>query len=160
MHYDERPMKPLRIDQVVPSFSIGDAIGNDALALRQILRRRGVTSEIFTRAGHADLRHESRPWADYAAVDARGNVCLLHFSIGTPVAEDFRRLRARRVLIYHNITPPEYARGVNPMMERECLLGREQLRGLAGCTELGIADSEFNRLELVEAGFAPTAVVP
>src|SRR5512137_1209715 len=129
-------MTSFRIDQAVPSFSIGDAIGNDALALRAALRRRGVTSEIFTRSGHADLRRESRPWSEYASVDAPGNVCLFHFSIGTPVAEDFRHLRARRALIYHNITPPEFARGISPLMEHECRLGREQLRRLAGCTEL------------------------
>jgi glycosyltransferase involved in cell wall biosynthesis len=160
MHYDGPRMSAFRIDQAVPSFSIGDAIGNDALALREILRRRGVTSEIFTRAGHPALERESRPWSAYAGVDAPGNVCLFHFSIGTPVAEDFRHLRARRVLIYHNITPPEFASGVNPMMERECRLGREQLRRLAGCTELGITVSEYNRRELEEAGFARTAVVP
>jgi glycosyltransferase involved in cell wall biosynthesis len=153
-------MKALRIDQAVPMFSIGDAIGNDALALRGILRRRGVTSEIFVRAAHASLQRESRPWPEYAQVDAPGNVCLFHFSIGTPVAEDFRHLRSRRVLIYHNITPPEFARGVNPMMERECRLGREQLRRLAGSTELGLTPSEYNRRELEEAGFSPTAVLP
>ena len=153
-------MKPVRIDQAVPSFSIGDAIGNHALALREILRRRGVTSEIFARARHADLRGESRPWAEYAAVDEPGNVCLFHFSIGTPVAEDFQHLRARRVLIYHNITPPAFARGISSQMEHECRLGREQLRTLAGCTELGITVSEYNRRELEDAGFASTAVIP
>ncbi|HWR97842.1 MAG TPA: glycosyltransferase family 4 protein [Candidatus Methanoperedens sp.] len=153
-------MTSFRIDQVVPSFTVGDAIGNDALALREILRRRGVTSEIFVRAAHASLRDESRPWSEYAAVDAPGNVCLLHFSIGTPLADEFARLRAHRALIYHNITPPALARGVNPLMEHECRLGREQLRRLAACTELGIGVSEYNRRELEEAGFASTAVIP
>ena len=160
MHYDIRRMTNVRIDQVVPSFSIGDAIGNDALALREILRRRGVVSEIFVRRAHADLERESRPWTEYASVDAPGNACLFHFSIGTPIAEDFPRLRARRVLVYHNITPPEYAHGVNPVMEHECRLGREQLRRIAASAELGIADSEYNRRELEAAGCVQTAVIP
>src|SRR5512133_3172960 len=101
-----------RIDQAVPAFSVGDAIGNDVLALRALLRGWGVASEIFARAAHPSLQGEARPWRDYAAHDAPGNVCLFHFSIGTPMAEDFARLRSRRVLIYHNITPPEFARGV------------------------------------------------
>jgi glycosyltransferase involved in cell wall biosynthesis len=153
-------MKPFRIAQAVPSFSVGDAIGNDALALRESLRRRGVTSEIFARAVHPDLRHESRPWPEYAGVDAPGNVCLFHFSIGTPLADEFPHVSARRVLVYHNITPPAFARGISPAMEHECSLGREQLRRLAACTELAITVSEYNRRELEEAGFARTAVVP
>jgi glycosyltransferase involved in cell wall biosynthesis len=153
-------MTTFRIDQAVPTFSVGDAIGNHALALRAILRGRGVTSEIFARAHHPHLKCESRPWSEYASVDAPGNVCLFHFSIGTPVTEDFRWLRARRAIVYHNITPPEFARGISPQMEHECRLGREQLRTLAGCTELAITVSEFNRRELEAAGFAATAVVP
>ncbi len=153
-------MTTIRIDQAVPAFSRGDAIGNDALALRAMLRRRGVVSEIFAGAVHHSLQREARPWSEYAAVDAPGNVCLLHFSIGTPLAGDFARLRSRRVLVYHNITPPEFARGISPRVERDCRAGREQLRWLAGQTELGIGDSAYNRQELDELGFARTAVLP
>jgi glycosyltransferase involved in cell wall biosynthesis len=153
-------MRAFRIDQVVPSFARGDAIGNHALALRALLRRRGVTSEIFTRRVHEGTRDESRPWTEYAGIDAPGNVCILHFSIGTPLADEFVRLRSRRAVIYHNITPPAFARGVSPLMEYECRLGREQLRRLAGSTELAVTVSEYNRRELEEAGFGTTAVVP
>lgn len=153
-------MTASRIDQVVPSFTVGDAVGNHALALREILRRRGLTSEIFARHVHERLAGEARPWTEYEGVDAPGNVCILHFSIGTALAEEFRRLRARRALVYHNITPPEFARGISPLLEHECRLGREQLRRLAGCTELAITVSAYNRRELEEAGFRSTAVVP
>jgi glycosyltransferase involved in cell wall biosynthesis len=149
-----------RIDQALPNFSYGDAIGNHVLALRALLRRTGAVSEIFAMATHPRVRDESRLWRDYAAVDDPGNVCIFHFSIGTPMASAFRRLRSRRVLIYHNVTPPEFARGVNCRMERECRLGREQLRTLAGSTELAIGVSEYNRLELAGLGFSPTAVLP
>ena len=149
-----------RIDQALPNFSYGDAIGNHVLALRALLRRTGAASEIFSMASHPRVRAEAREWREYAATDAPGNICIFHFSIGTPMAAAFRRLRSRRVLIYHNVTPPEFARGVNRRMERECRTGREQLRTLAGCTELAIGVSEYNRRELVETGFSPTAVLP
>jgi glycosyltransferase involved in cell wall biosynthesis len=149
-----------RIDQVLPNFSYGDAIGDHVLALRALLRRTGAPSEIFSLAAHPRVRAESREWREYAAADAPGNICILHFSIGTPLATAFRRLRSRRVLIYHNVTPPEFARGVNRRMERECRAGREQLRTLAAGTELAIGVSEYNRRELVDMGFSPTAVLP
>jgi glycosyltransferase involved in cell wall biosynthesis len=149
-----------RIDQALPSFSYGDAIGNHVLALRALLRRGGFASEIFALACHPRVRAEARDWREHAAVDAPGNVCLLHFSIGTSMASGFTRLRSRRVLIYHNVTPAEFARGVNRRMERECRMGREQLRTLARGTELAIGVSEFNRRELEEMGFSRTDVLP
>jgi glycosyltransferase involved in cell wall biosynthesis len=149
-----------RVDQVLPTFGYGDAIGNHVLALRALLRRAGFVSEVFAQAVHERLRAEARDWREYAAVDAPGNVCLFHFSIGTPLATAFTRLRARRVLIYHNVTPARFAHGVNRRMERECRMGREQLRALAAGTELAIGVSEYNRRELEELGFADTAVLP
>ena len=149
-----------RIDQALPTFSYGDAIGNHVLALRALLRRGGAVSEIFALACHPLVRAEARDWREHARVDAPENVCILHYSIGTPLARDFARRRARRVLVYHNVTPAEFARGVNPRMERECLLGREQLAELAGGTDLAIGVSEYNRRELEELGFRATAALP
>jgi glycosyltransferase involved in cell wall biosynthesis len=76
------------------------------------------------------------------------------------MARVFARLRSRKVLVYHNVTPPEFARGASRRLERECRAGREQLRELAGCTDLALAVSEYNRRELEELGFARTAVLP
>ena len=45
-------------------------------------------------------------------------------------------------------------------MVRICTLGREQLGSLAGHVDLGLADSEFNRLELEALGFRRTGVLP
>jgi len=116
-----------RIDQALPAFSYGDAIGNHALALRECLRRGGAASDIFAMSVHPRVRAEARAWREYGAVDAPGNICFFHFSIGTPMARVFARLRSRRVLVYHNITPAAFARGVSRRLERECGIGREQL---------------------------------
>lgn len=153
-------MGPARFDQLVPSFSYGDAIGNHVLALRDILRRRRPDSEIFALMSHPRVRAEAREWREYEGADAPENVCLLHFSIGTPLAYAFARLRSRRAIVYHNITPPRFAGGISSRMERECRLGRHQLRYLAGHAELAIGVSEFNRRELAEAGFERTEALP
>ena len=153
------PARP-RVDQALPTFSYGDAIGNHVLALRAILRRAGHASEIFTLACHPRVRSEARLWREYPAAGEPGRVLVMHFSIGSPMAGQFARVAARRVLIYHNVTPAGFARGVNRRMERECREGREQLAQLAAATELAIGDSEYNRLELEELGYRRTAVVP
>ena len=149
-----------RLDQMLPNFSYGDAVGNHVRALRDIFLRRGHLSEIFAQTRHPRLRGLSRDYSDYLALDSRENLCLYHFSIGSYLSGFFGRLRARKVLVYHNVTPPEYLRGVNRRAERECRKGREELRGLAGVTELALADSEFNRLELQEMGYRQTEEMP
>lgn len=149
-----------RIDQALPSFGYGDAIGNHVLALRGVLRRGGATSEIFAAAAEPRVRDEARSWRDYAAHNDPGNICVLHFSLGALMARTFSRLRSRRVLVYHNVTPPEFGRGASRRMERLCREGRAQLGELARYTDLAIGVSEYNRRELEEAGFPRTAVLP
>jgi glycosyltransferase involved in cell wall biosynthesis len=117
-------------------------------------------SEIFADAVHPRVSAEARRWSEYAACNDARNVCMLHFSIGTDMAWVFSNLRSRRVLVYHNVTPPEFARGVSRKLERECRRGRRQLRELAAATDLAIGVSEYNRRELENLGFARTAVLP
>jgi glycosyltransferase involved in cell wall biosynthesis len=87
-------------------------------------------------------------------------VVLLHFSIGSEVTGFFAGLPDRRVVIYHNITPPEFWVGVNARVADRCRRGRWDLERLAGVADLGLGVSEFNRRELEAAGFRRTGVLP
>jgi glycosyltransferase involved in cell wall biosynthesis len=66
----------------------------------------------------------------------------------------------RLVSIYHNITPAEWFLGFHPHLAGLCYHGRRELAAFAERTELGLGDSEYNRRELEEAGYARTAVLP
>jgi len=66
----------------------------------------------------------------------------------------------RMMLVYHNITPPEYFAGVHRELAKLCFRGRRELRAYASRCELAAGDSEFNRQELEAFGFPDTAVLP
>jgi glycosyltransferase involved in cell wall biosynthesis len=87
-------------------------------------------------------------------------VCLFHFSIGSAASRLIHGAPDRLAIVYHNITPGEWFLGFHPHLAGLCYHGRRELAAFAPRTSLGLADSEFNRRELVLAGFAPTAVLP
>jgi len=149
-----------RLDQLLPNFSYGDAIGNHVQALQRTFRAGGFASDVFAQMRHPKLRALSKDYSEYLFADGPESVCVYHASIGSALSDFFGNLRARKVLVYHNITPPEYLRGVNRRAEFECRRGRQELRELAGRVELALADSEFNRQELDAMGFARTEVLP
>jgi glycosyltransferase involved in cell wall biosynthesis len=64
------------------------------------------------------------------------------------------------MLIYHNITPPDYFLGVHDQLVRQCYHGRRELLPYRTRCELALGDSEFNRQELETLGFPRTAVLP
>ncbi len=150
----------MRIDQILPNFSYGDAIGNHTLALRETFRRWGFASDVFAQVTHHRLDDQSRFFKEYDAFARPENILLFHYSIGSPVTPYFARLPIRKVLVYHNITPARFFEGVNWRVKWECKQGRQELAMLTGAVELALGDSEFNRLELEEAGYRPTGVLP
>jgi glycosyltransferase involved in cell wall biosynthesis len=72
----------------------------------------------------------------------------------------FASLDGARVLQYHNITPAAFFAPYDAGMFRLAALGRQELRTLVGRVDLALGDSDFNRRELEEMGFAPTGVMP
>jgi len=148
------------VHQLLASLSYGDAISNEALVARGHLRRAGFRSEIFTYECEARLRHEVRPLEAYEAEATPDTVCLFHFSIGGPASRAAYHAPHRLAVLYHNITPASWFATFHPHLARLCHDGRRELAAFASRAELGLADSEYNRRELEQAGYAPTAVLP
>jgi len=64
------------------------------------------------------------------------------------------------VVNYHNITPPELVASWNNPLARGQLRAQSELRLLAPRTALAVADSAYNREDLVAAGFANSVSCP
>jgi glycosyltransferase involved in cell wall biosynthesis len=146
------------INQWVPAAHKGDAIGDGARRVRGLLRARGHASDIYAMTIDDALRGDVRPFGDPAA--RGGDVTIFHFALPSAMSEAFAGLSGRRVLQYHNITPAWFFAPYDPQLFRLARLGREELASLVGRVDLALGDSEFNRRELEELGFAPTAVMP
>jgi L-malate glycosyltransferase len=146
------------IHQWVPAAHRGDAIGDSARRVREMLRGMGHDAEIFAMTIDDDLRGDVLPYTDAAAT--QGDVTIFHFALPSPMTEAFARLKGGRVLQYHNITPAAFFAPYDPGLFRLAALGRQELATLAGRVDLALGDSEFNRQELEALGFAPTGVMP
>jgi glycosyltransferase involved in cell wall biosynthesis len=149
-----------RIPQLLAALSYGDAISNEALAIQRHLRAAGYESDIFAEKMHPRMAHLARPLWEYRAVSSPETVCLFHFSIGSASSRLIYGAPDRLVAIYHNITPPSFFVGFHAHLAGLCHHGRRELAAFAPRTELALGDSDYNRRELEEAGFARTAVLP
>jgi glycosyltransferase involved in cell wall biosynthesis len=101
-----------------------------------------------------------RPLWDYEEVSSPETVCLYHFAIGSAASRLIMSAPDRLVLRYHNITPARFFAPYMPHLARQVDEGRRQLALFAPRTELALGVSEFNRRELVEAGYRTTGVLP
>ncbi len=148
------------IHQLSVSAAYGDAIGGEVFTIRDALRAAGYASDVFVELVDARMAAEVRPYQEYREASSPENVVLLHFSLGSKVSALAHELADRLVLIYHNITPAEWFAPYSLGLARNCMRGRIELASFAQRCLLGLGDSEYNRQELEELGFSPTAVLP
>ena len=148
------------VHQFATSLSYGDAISDEMLEIQKALRGRGLRSEIFIRHYDPRLAGRAHDFREYTRWSDPQNVVIFHFSIGSPVSRLFARIPDRKIMIYHNITPHEFFLDTHRILTRECYKGRLEMRLFTGKVDLALGDSEFNRRELEQAGYAPTGVLP
>jgi len=153
------PDRP-QVHQVLATLGYGDAIGHEVLGIQRVLRRAGYESDVFVETADYRLEHLTRDYRDLVAVSRADNVLIHHFSIGSRASRVAYALPDKMVLVYHNITPPEYFIGVHPVLVQQCFMGRRELRAYVRRVMLALGDSEYNRLELDAAGFSETGVLP
>ena len=147
------------IHQVLATLGYGDAIGHEVLGIQRVLRQAGYQSEIFVQTADPRLEHLTQDYRDLVAASDPDNVLIHHFSIGSRASRMAYALPDRMVLIYHNITPPEYFVDVNKELVKLCFRGRRELALYKSRCDLALGDSEYNRRELEDLGFSPTGVL-
>ena len=153
------PAQP-RVHQVLATLGYGDAIGHEVLGIQRALRAGGFESEIFVETADPRLEDLTVDYRDLVGAVSPHDILVHHFSIGSRASRTAYALPGRMMLVYHNITPPEYFIGVHKDLVKLCFRGRRELTAYVGRCDLALGDSEYNRQELAQLGFAETGVLP
>ncbi len=151
-------MKVRAVHQLLDNAAPGNSISNEALALRDGLRRWGYRAELFSDPVPPAARGTVRSFRRYRP--RPGDLFLLHYASASPLADRVRRMGAPLILIYHNITPHRYFVGLDNRIARRLARGRAELGSFRPQTRLALAHSEFSRRELLAAGYERVEVLP
>ncbi len=149
---------PTTLHQLLVGATPGDAITDQALLLRQWLREWGVQSDIFAEHIHPHVDGEIRPFIQYRPTNQPW--VIYHHSIGSDLADALLTRPQQIILIYHNVTPPEFFDHIDPAWAARAARGQAQTATLRAHTALALADSAYNARELEKVGYEETAVLP
>ncbi len=143
----------MKVALLAPSLVAHDAVGTDVLEMAAALRRAGVEVRLYADHSQGVVEGVHAPAALERWLGAR-DVVIYHYSIGWPRVEtQLAALNCRRVLRYHNVTPPEFFQGWSRDHVRSCAAGRASIASLATAGfDLALACSAYNLAELVQAG--------
>ena len=143
----------MRIIQFIPTIAYGDAVGNDAVALRKVIEEMGYETGIYAESVVPPLGRKTAMLINELPELNEKDVGILHLSTGAQLNYDFAKFPCKKVVIYHNVTPPCYFSDSDSYIEGINQWALEAVKYLADKVDYCIADSEYNKEELVKMGY-------
>lgn len=142
----------MKIIQVAATFKYGDAIGNDILALNCLIKKMGYKTDIYAENLSPKLKNKSKHISKLNNLKS-DDIMIYHLSIGTDLNFNLPNYLCKKILIYHNITPPHFFYGYDDNASKNCLYGLEGAKFLSDKVDYCLADSEYNKKDLINMGF-------
>ena len=142
----------MRIAIVTPSITAGDAVSNDVLGMYEALRD---SAEVRIFAETSTLNSPQiaslRKLKGFLAHPL--DILIYHWAGEWEPAKHLVKTKCRRVIKYHNITPPHFLDPYCADFAAHCDLGRQQLGLIARLDwDLFLSDSKYNMHELIASG--------
>jgi glycosyltransferase involved in cell wall biosynthesis len=128
---------------LTPALFEGDAVGNDVLGMAAVLRSRGVTVNVAVRfaSPYPTMPLEAVP----DLLRDPEDVLIYHHSIGCEEAVRLvEALPCRKIVKYHNVTPPQFFHEHTPEVAGACADGQRQTSRLLRPDVTVWVDSPFN----------------
>lgn len=150
----------MRLIQLLASHHRHDAVGAEALVIEKLLTSMGWQVESYSEFIDESLVGKTKHIKELEGQDFSDTIALYHFCVCSDVTFEFQKLSCPKVLLYHNITPPDFFRPYNIYDAGICEEAGRQVRLLVDDVDLALGDSEYNRLELEEMGFKKTRRMP
>lgn len=148
-----------RFIQLAPSSAPGDGVTQSMLYIAELLAELGYASQVHAGRVPPALRNRILPLAELTPTSA--DWLCYHHAVGSPLGDYLIAWPGHKLLIYHNITPPEFFAPDHPWIAL-LRLGREQLQRWQRDRRFMavLADSRFNADELRQIGYPCVAEIP
>lgn len=151
----------MAIYQLLPTFWHGDAIGNETMSIKKILLDKGFKTGIYGLYCTPQLQKE---FLNYRKLDnlKKDDILIYHFAIGCrELCEFIKKINCKKIMLYHNITPSNFFEEYSKLFVEITNAGRQELSMLKDEFDYCLADSEYNKQELIDLGYkVPIDILP
>ncbi len=144
----------MKIVQFLPVIAFGDAVGNDTRAIRKALIEMGYETSIYAEVVDSRLpKGTAKDLSVGMPALENDDIIIYHLSTGAKLNYEIKKYSCRKIMVYHNITPPHFFKGYNENAAANCRYGLDSMLHLAKQFDYCLADSDFNKRDLINAGY-------
>lgn len=146
----------MRVIQVVWSLEFGDGVSNCIFSISKVLDEFNYSNSIVSFYVDDRVKGENVRKLDNiydSIVEDSSDIVIYHFSIGCPLNYIVENMQCKKILVYQNVTKPDFYRGVDDEVLKLCLWGLYDAAKTTGRYLKSIVMSEFNKNDLLKMGW-------
>lgn len=145
----------MKIIQVTENLAYGDGSSNCIFFISAILDELKYPNIILTFRLDDKIKNKHIVKQDiYQTIDAdKDDIIIYHLCAGNSVNYIMENLPLKKILVYQNVTTPDFFRGIDDEAFKSCLWGVYDASRTAGKYLRSIVMSEFNKRSLIEMGW-------
>lgn len=149
----------MRILQILPTLSYGDGVSNDCRTIKKALENQGYSTQIYAENIDGRIpRGEALSIKKLPMIKDK-DIIVYHLSTGTELNKKILKWNGKKIIRYHNITPPDYFKGYNEVSYNLCRTGYEEAGIIAKQCQYLMPDSEYNLNDMIRMGFKGSSQV-
>ena len=144
----------MKIYQMLGSLTVGDAIGNDCIAIKHVIEDMGIKTAIYAPDVSPKIKEPGVHQLDVMPKVNEEDIVIYHMGSGSPLNGMVADLNCRKIMRYHNITPYEFFTVDNPSAAENCRRGLQDMKTvMKGRFTSYIAASQFNKKDMIDMGY-------
>lgn len=143
----------MRVIQLLVTLQKGDAIGNLTLLLHDFFLSQGFDSQIYAYNIGSNIDKKTAQNIKYLKGIKKDDLLIYHMCEGHEINDIVKCAKSKKIAVYHNTTPPvffeQFGRELKIVQEKSQKVISELKEVFDRC----IADSEFNKQDLILMGY-------
>lgn len=149
----------MKIVQLLVTLQRGDAIGNFTLALHEMLCSKGYDAEIYAYNIGTNIKNLKVKDIKYFKNLKTDDLIIYQMCEGHSINELIRKQSCKKIAIYHNVTPASFFSQFGKEYQVTQKKAEQVLQSMRNVFDKCIADSEFNKENLISMGYFKEKIV-
>lgn len=145
----------MKIIQISNALTYGDGLTNCIFYLSDLFNKYGINNSIAARVIDSRINEKNIILFDTVAdilIDDE-DIVIYTFAIGIDLNEEVELLRCKKILLYQNVTPPDFYKYIDTNTMLACVRGKFDAKYTAGNYLKCITPSHFSESELIGFGW-------
>lgn len=140
----------MRVVQFIDALDYGDGVSRDVINITGILDSLEIENRVYCKYVNEHVQKYVNHIDDFEYQN--GDILIYHYSGYSSIAVHAMEFSGKKIMRYHNVTPGRFFANTQAALQEACDKGLKQLKKIKDNFDIFLADSDYNKSDLIHMG--------